>query len=227
MIKEFNDFCDKLESYSQIRQDLLVLFCLGRKPGYFVEFGACDGIYLSNTFLLETYYGWNGLLVEPSKYYNKILKTKRNVKIDDLCVADKSGKTVKFLEIPGLQGLSGIEEYAYFDAHTETRRSIGQAYDVETISLNDLLDKHNAPEIIDYISIDTEGSELSILQNYDFSRKFKVLTIEHNETVNRGPIEELMKKNGYINILPEESRWDGWFVSQEVFNDLNVRLGLS
>jgi FkbM family methyltransferase len=227
MIKEFNNFCDKLESYSQIRQDLFVLFCLGRKPGYFVEFGACDGIYLSNTFLLETYYGWNGLLVEPSKYYNKILKTKRTAEIDDLCVADKTGKTVSFLEIPGLQGLSGIEEYAYFDAHTETRRSMGQTYDVETISLNDLLDKHNAPDVIDYISIDTEGSELSILESYDFSRKFKVLSIEHNETINRGPLENIMKNNGYINVLPEESRWDGWFVSQEVFNDLNVRLGLS
>lgn len=104
---------------------------------------------------------------------------------------------------------------------------MGQTYDVETISLNDLLDKHNAPDVIDYISIDTEGSELSILESYDFSRKFKVLSIEHNETINRGPLENIMKNNGYINVLPEESRWDGWFVSQEVFNDLNVRLGLS
>jgi hypothetical protein len=68
MIQEFNTFCERMESYSQIRQDLFVLFALGKTPGYFVEFGACDGVYLSNTFLLETYYGWSGLLVEPSKH---------------------------------------------------------------------------------------------------------------------------------------------------------------
>ena len=74
------------------------------------------------------------------------------------------------------------------------------------------------------MSIDTEGSELSILQNYNFSRKFKVLTIEHNETVNRGPLEDIMKKNGYVNVLPEESKWDGWFLSEDTVNNLNRKL---
>lgn len=224
MIEEFNKFCEKMESYAQIRQDLFVLFALGKAPGYFVEFGACDGIYLSNTFLLETYYGWKGLLVEPSKHYNKVLKTKRNADIDTLCVADKTGKAVKFLEIPNLQGLSGIEEFAYFDAHTEIRKEIGFEYDVDTISLNDLLDKHNCPETIDYISIDTEGSELSILEEYDFSRKFKVITVEHNETINRGPIEKLFKDKGYIQVMPEESKWDAWFLSQDVYDSLIERI---
>jgi len=36
-----------------------------------------------------------------------------------------------------------------------------------------------------------------------------------------------MKKNGYINVLPEESRWDGWFLSEDTFNSLNRKLGLS
>ncbi len=227
MVKEFNDFCDNLESYSQLRQDLFVLFCLGRNPGYFVEFGACDGIELSNTYLLEKEFLWKGILAEPAKIWQYQLKNNRpNASIETLCVADKSGNTVKFLEIPGQEVLSGIEEYSYFDAHAETRKNIGQPYSVDTISLNDLLDKHNAPDVIDYMSIDTEGSELSILQNYNFSRKFKVLTIEHNETVNRGPLENIMKKNGYVNVLPEESRWDGWFLSEDTVNNLNRRLGV-
>jgi FkbM family methyltransferase len=224
MIQEFNEFCERMESYSQIRQDLFVLFALGKEPGYFVEFGACDGVYLSNTFLLETYYGWNGLLVEPSKHYNKVLRQKRTAKIDELCVSDKSGDTVKFLEIPNLQGLSGIEQHAYYDAHTEIRKEIGVEYEVNTISLNDLLDKHNCPDLIDYISIDTEGSELSILQSYDFSRKFKVISVEHNETFNRGPIEEIFRDNGYIQVLQEESKWDAWFLSKEVYDNLIERL---
>lgn len=226
MIEEFNKFCDKRESYSQIRQDLLPLFFLGEDPGYFVEFGACDGVYLSNTFLLETYYGWKGLLVEPSKHYNKVLRNKRTAAIDELCVSDKTGDTVEFVEVTNLQGLSGIAEFAFNDIHTQTRIDQGRRYDVSTISLKDLLDKHNAPEVIDYLSIDTEGSEYSILNAYDFSRKFKVVSIEHNNTYQKDLINDLMIYNGYVQVLPEESKWDSWFVLPEVYQDLTRRLGI-
>lgn len=225
MIREFNEFCDGKESYAQIRQDLLALFVLGSEPGYFVEFGACDGIYLSNTFLLETYYGWTGLLVEPSVHFNKVLKDKRTSLVDTLCVSDTTGNTVEFTEVAGLQGLSGISQYAFNDIHTQTRKDKGFAYDVQTISLNDLLDKHNAPDTIDYISIDTEGSEYSILNAYDFSRKFNLITVEHNNTYTKDLINDLLISKGYINILPEESKWDSWYVLPEIYDRLCDRLG--
>jgi len=220
MLKQFNDFCDQRESYSQIRQDLLALFTIGERSGYFVEFGACDGVYLSNTFLLETYYDWNGLLVEPSKHYNKILHKKRTSKIDELCVSDKTGDKVEFLEVKDLQGLSGIAEYAFNDIHTTTRMRQGFTYEVNTISLKDLLAKHNCPSIVDYISIDTEGSEYSILNAYDFSTKFNLITVEHNNTYTKDLINDLLSSKGYIQILPEESKWDSWFVSQDIHERL-------
>ena len=51
------------KSRSQLRQDLFVIFELkGKKRGYFVEFGATNGIDLSNTYLLETEFSWTGIL---------------------------------------------------------------------------------------------------------------------------------------------------------------------
>jgi hypothetical protein len=49
-------------SRSQILQDLWVCFELGeRMNGYFVEFGATNGLKNSNTWLLEKELGWRGL----------------------------------------------------------------------------------------------------------------------------------------------------------------------
>ena len=56
---------------------------------------------------------------------------------------------------------------------------------VETISLNDLLKKFNAPKYIDYLSIDTEGSEFEILSSLDFSKYISVITCEHNYSSKR------------------------------------------
>jgi hypothetical protein len=53
--------------------------------------------------------------------------------------------------------LSTITSYSDCDSHRETRKN-AKHYDVTTISLIDLLQKYNAPQVIDYLSIDTEGS---------------------------------------------------------------------
>jgi FkbM family methyltransferase len=225
MIKDFNDFCSKTESYSQIKQDQFVLFALGYEPGYFVEFGACDGVYLSNTFLLETYYGWNGILVEPITYYNKVLKKKRTAIVETLCVSSSTGNIVQFTEVDKVRCLSGISEHIVGGFHQKTIDEYGSSYDVETISLADLLDKYNSPKIIDFLSIDTEGSEYSILNAYDFSRKFKVIAVENHNEESKNKINSLLTSSGYINILSEVSQWDSWYVSQEVYEDLINRLG--
>src|SRR3990167_7150651 len=63
------------KSKSQHRQDLFVLSQLNfKRNGYFVEFGATNGIDLSNTYLLEKEFGWAGILAEPAKCWHKDLK---------------------------------------------------------------------------------------------------------------------------------------------------------
>jgi hypothetical protein len=81
--------------------------------------------------------------------------------------------------------------------------------------------------VIDYISIDTEGSEYIILNGYDFSTKFKLITVEHNNTYTKDLINDLMISKGYIQILPEESKWDSWYVLPEVMEDLKDRLEIA
>ena len=78
----------------------------------------------------------------------------------------------------------------------------------KTDTLMNILDKANAPKFIEYLSLDTEGTEFEILKNFDFSKyKFGLVDIEHNNIEpTRTHIRELLLKNGYTYI--GENRWD-------------------
>jgi FkbM family methyltransferase len=218
-LESFLDFCKGKMSPSQTSQDLLVLFLLGNEPGYFVEFGACDGIFLSNTLLLERTYKWDGLLIEPLRHYNKDLEINRRCKIEKLCISDKSNEQVLFSEVKGFEFHSGISEHCFNDEFANKRMTHQIQYEVETISLVDVLNKHNAPDVIDYMSIDTEGSELAILEAYDFSREFKIITVEacSLDSKSNDKIKNLLISKGYVNIFPEISKWDLWFIASKFF----------
>ena len=84
---------------SQWFQDLFVLNELNfKRNGFFVEFGACDGEYLSNTYLLEKEFGWDGILSEPAKSFHSKIKQNRDCNIDFSCVTNSSEKKLKFIE---------------------------------------------------------------------------------------------------------------------------------
>jgi len=200
------------KSKSQLRQDIFVLTELGfKRDGFFVEFGATNGIDLSNTYLMEKEFGWNGILAEPAKCWHAALKENRLAQIETKCVWSKSGINLSFNETDSAE-LSTIGSFSGSDSHRETRKQ-GKIYDVETISLNDLLTKFNAPREIDYLSIDTEGSEFDILSSFDFAKyHVKVITCEHNFTPLREELFQLLSSKGYVRKYEVLSGFDDWYV---------------
>jgi FkbM family methyltransferase len=199
------------DSMSQLNQDLFVLHELGwKRDGFFVEFGATDGRALSNTWLLEKRFGWTGILAEPARRFHRALENAgRDAAIDFSCVAARSGETAAFDEASWGE-FSTIARFTDADDHP---RQVTSSYSVETVSLDDLLDRHRAPEVIDYLSIDTEGSEYEILAAFDFARRrFRCITCEHNFTPNRERIHALLTRQGYERKFEEFSRFDDWYV---------------
>tara|TARA_B100000900_G_scaffold379458_1_gene364377 strand:+ start:370 stop:1125 length:756 start_codon:yes stop_codon:yes gene_type:complete len=196
---------------SQFGQDLFVLNELNfKKNGFFVEFGATNGINSSNTYLLEDKFNWRGILAEPAKiFHNELIKNRKCHIETNLIWKNSKSKLLFHEDFAG--GISTIKKFINHD--TQIRRK-KKEYILETISLNDLLEKYNAPKIIDYLSIDTEGSEFDILYNFDFNKhKFRVITCEHNFNKNKNKIYKLLTKNGYIkkhsNLV---SFVDDWYV---------------
>jgi len=210
-----------LRSRSQMRQDVVVLSALNfKRGGYFVEFGAANGLDLSNTWLLEKEFGWTGLLAEPGRVWHEDLRRNRDCVIDTRCVAPRTGEKVSFTLAPRFEN-SGLSEFV------PRRRQIrGKQYEVETVSFNDLLAEHGAPEIIDYASVDTEGSENAIMEAFDFSRhKFRFFSVEHNWEPRREHMYDLMTSNGYKRVHEELSRCDDWYVHPDVWAIMSAERG--
>jgi FkbM family methyltransferase len=200
------------KSKAQFRQDLFALVeSRIKSSGYFVEFGATNGVDLSNTYLLEKEFGWRGILAEPARIWHDDLTKNRSCVVEKKCVWSNTGSRLAFREV-GNADLSTIESCASSDLYAELRK-YGETYEVETISLTDLLDEYDAPKNIDYLSLDTEGSEFEILSKFDFERyQFGVITCEHNYSPMRNSIYELLLSKGYVRKFQELSQYDDWFV---------------
>jgi FkbM family methyltransferase len=184
-----------------------------KRNGFFVEFGAFDGITLSNTYMLERQFGWTGILSEPNRTFApQVLANRSSCAVDSRCIWSATGEMIPFTETTEQGEFSTVTQFRQSDSHDRTKAPI--EYQVETVSLGDLLIQHNAPVEIDYLSIDTEGSELTILRTLDFRRwRFNVITVEHNWVQSaRDGIHTLLTSQGYTRVLTEFSHRDDWYI---------------
>ena len=212
---------------SQLYQDIFAVLMVGKNyDKTFLEFGATDGLELSNTYLLENNCGWTGVLCEPSPQWHDILKKNRpNTKIVTECIWNKSNQKLRFF-VSDVGVLSTLEEFKESDklsipGNTKLRIEKGNLVTVNTISLNELIEKEFNGKSPSYISIDTEGSEYEILKAFDFKKYDPVcFTIEHNFTNLQKDIDEIMKNHNYLRIFKEITAFDAWYVRNDVLNEL-------
>jgi len=107
-------------SKAQLLQDLFVLSELNfKRGGFFVEFGATNGIDLSNTFLLENKYDWTGILSEPARQWHNDLSKNRQAHIDYNCVWRSSNEILMFNQ---LSEFSTIDSFSDCDFHAQRRK---------------------------------------------------------------------------------------------------------
>jgi FkbM family methyltransferase len=186
-------------------QDLFALEMLeGLRGGFFLDSGASDGVKGSNSRLLETVFGWHGICVEPNENSFELLRRNRNCICLSCCLADKEGP-VDFLEAAGVFG--GIlneydPDHLRYACHMLGREWSDQrappTVKKHARTLRSILRQYQAPRVIDYWSLDTEGCELTLLNSFPFDEYvFRVLTVEHNETAVRHEIRWFLERQGY------------------------------
>ena len=183
---------------------------LGAKSGgYFIDSGASDGLCGSNTFLLENAYGWRGICIEPNDRLFASLRDNRRATCVNCCLNDRGGE-VDFLEDAGVYG-GIIDDYdppLLEFVTTRFRDHLDFAPDgsVRCVrksakSIGEVLREHDAPRVIDYWSLDTEGSELSVLRGFPFGEyTVRAMTVEHNHAPDRERIHAFLCRHGYRRV---------------------------
>jgi len=199
------------QSFSQIetKQDLFVaLFYKHKRDGYFVDVGAYDGRHLSNTYQLEKLFGWKGVCIEPLQHGFDGLRAHRACTCVHAAAYSVGGLE---LEFASSDVLSGIVEH--IDRHTSALTE--PRIKVRTTTVTEELDKAKAPAHIDYLSVDTEGSELEVLRGIDWDRySFGLLSIEHNSVEpRRTEMRRFLEARGYSYL--RENHWDDDYVRLE------------
>ena len=209
------------DSRSENFQDMMAMLILGETGDrFFVEFGATDGIQGSNSYMMEKAFGWSGILAEPARCWHAALGRNRAATISHKCVWNVGDIRLPFRETPDA-GFSTLEALGDNNRHV-SRRIRAELYEVETTTLLQLLYEHNAPKVIDYLSIDTEGSEFSIVERFDFGQyRPLIATIEHNYGPERIKMISLMSAHDYVRILPEFSAYDDWFICRTLTDRLH------
>lgn len=183
---------------AEVERSLVSQF-FDRRDGVFVEVGAFDPVFQSQTYHLEIS-GWRGVLIEPEPSQADHLRKSRRASVFEVaCVApEAAGRAARLWSRRGLSTLRFREKQA----------EGGVVVSVACATLDQVLDDAGLDHV-DFLSIDVEGSEPDVLRGFDFAR-FRPDLILVDDRERFGETTRLMARNRYR--LVRRTGHNGWFV---------------
>lgn len=207
---------------SQLGQDRIVdEYLNGKRNGVFVDIGAYDGVTISNTLMMERERDWTGICIEPlPDVFVQLQKNRRCICLQ-ACIGNREEGEVEFLAVQSdaywTRMLSGVlSEYdprhlARVDQELDQFGGSKGVIRVPMRHLHGVLHEHGIGHV-DYLSIDTEGSELLILRSTILSAIGNpCITIENN--YDDPSIDAVLRDQGYK--LHKVIEWDRFYVHAE------------
>jgi FkbM family methyltransferase len=176
-------------SYSQFGEDLVIDAILNKSKGFYVDVGANDPVCLSNT---KRFYdkGWNGIAIEPHPdLYRRFHRERPRDTLFNIGIGETTG-VLPFYDVSG-HTLSSFSKEDVVRGCKEHGEKIVNVIPIEVKPLRDL----PLPDHIDFMSIDTEGNELGVLQTHNWLIAPEVIMVEIQTNTNA--IYQFLKNKGY------------------------------
>lgn len=164
-----------------------------RRDGIFVDVGAADARFLSNTYYFEQALDWSGIAIDPQVVYADGYATYRpRTRFRPFFVSDRSDAQVPFFVADQRESSSSDRQWA--EGYTE---GAVEEVTVSTVTLDDLLDREGITQI-DLLSMDIEGHEPQALAGFSIDRfRPAVVVIEALEAT-RQPVLDYFTRHGYV-----------------------------
>ncbi len=191
--------------------------------GFYIEAGAYDGLFQSNTKILEEKLNWTGILVEPSPttFLDLVKNRPNNININK-CLVDYDHTS---------DTISGTFDNGPMSSVNNIRPiRTSSMIDVPCIQLEKILDEYNISRI-DFMSLDTEGYELNVLKGMNLNKYTPQFLLIEIYDINKDTIIDYLKQFNYqllenitnYNII-DNPCWDGThndYLFKYMNNELN------
>jgi FkbM family methyltransferase len=181
----------KFETFALNELDRQVEKYLPGRNLTFVELGANDGISQSNTLFFEIYKGWRGVLIEPSPpNFHSLVKnrSRANSFFNCACVGFDYKEQSVDLIFSNLMTIPLIENSDVVNPLEHARQGeiywggTSYLFSAPAKTLNSILHQSCIESRIDFLSLDVEGGELSVLQGLDHDTfRFNYILVESRD----------------------------------------------
>jgi len=188
----------KPESHAQFAEDRILAEIFGeRTDGFCVEVGANDGRTGSASYLFEKR-GWQCLLVEPIPALVEEIRMHRACTVVNCAASDRDG-TATFFVAESVEAISGLDLTPERAEWIQREGGTIKEITVRTATLDSLLEEAGFAEL-DFVTIDVEGHELSVLEGFDLGRhRPRVVILEDNSVNGEMGVARHMRDRGYVH----------------------------
>ena len=204
--------------HGQVLQDCYAQHLLNSKRGgYYLDVAANDAIRYSNTVVLDRFFGWNGICIEPNPVYHEKLLTERTCTVVAAALSDVETDAIFEFRPPEQKGEMDSKVFGHLVKATEAGSS--SATHVRTIRLSNLLRTFSSPPIIDFMSLDVEGAEALVMASFPWStHTVSLLSIERTPS----DLRKMLMAHHYLELCRLGTNMDTLWVHSTLLDSEHV-----
>jgi FkbM family methyltransferase len=185
-------------TYAQLGEDIIAEALLPEPQGFYVEVGAFHPITISNTYLFYRK-GWRGIVIEPVPSVAKLFQRRRpeDIMLECAVSEEEGNRCFDIMRSSETNRLSGSENTS--ESSKKPLRSIH----VQCRRLDSILNEHlPSGQKIDFLTIDAEGHDLSVLRSNDWQTyRPRLVAVEDFLPAMQSPICKFLSEQGYKLVI--------------------------